>query len=248
MKKLLLLMMMMPATASICQAQIAKFQKYINAAAMAGDTIEVRGDYYDGPFYEKDWDWYGTIHAENGDTYTFDIKCDPDRQFPTPGKQYTYDDMDHYYTFRNAFGTDRTEFSTDATFRYWVDDDMIEHIDATMTTTKKITYHITYTTHTRPETFTNVYDTLPVVKMYYDTVEEGKIFQVAATNDSIQAVFTLVSDHVSGHFTADDIYSTLDNYTYVLVNTNVRFLCDFEVDITEGKGEGNYDIDAKFYA
>ncbi len=247
MKKVFLLLMML-ATTIISQAQISKFQKGLNASAKTGDTIEVRGDYYDGPFYEKDWDWYGTIHAENGDTYTFDILCDKDRRFPTPGKQYTYDDMIGYYTFRNPFGVMVTEYSTDATFLYWIDEDNMEYIDATMTTTKNKTYHITYRTHTRPEVFTNVYDTLPVVKMYYDTIEEGKIFQVAGTNDSVKAVFTLLSDHVTGHFTTNDIYGELDAYTFVEVNTNIRFLCDFEVDIAEGKGEGNYKIDAKFYA
>ena len=227
-------------------------------APQARDTIQVQAYRYSGVPYPPDTtkqkpysDWYGSLVAEDGQIWVFDIICDSTEErgiFPTEGKEYTYkNDMIHYYTYWMEYEMGPWVPATDATFKYWIGEDELEHIDATMKCENAKVYHITYVTKTIPETYVDRYDTLRVVRLgdYRDSVEH--CFQFTATNDSIKAVFAIDSQVIPGTYTKDDIYGRLDQYTYLYINDIDRSICDFKVTIADGKKRGEYLIDAEYY-
>ncbi|MCQ2345390.1 MAG: hypothetical protein MJZ82_01310 [Paludibacteraceae bacterium] len=198
-------------------------------------------------YYIENQDWYGTLHDEDGNTYTFDIICDSTLKFPTDGVQYTYDDMIAYYTFANINRGKVTKQSTDAKFRYWIDVDSLEHIDAEMTCVNGVTYYLSYVTHTYPESFVDRYDTLRVVSLN-DFRTEDSTFQFVAVNDSMEVAFAIKNVNIPGHYTVEDMFGELDWYTYININEVQRDLCNFEADVEAIGTRGEYKIDVKMYA
>ena len=228
-------------------------KKVVNAR----DTIQVKAYRYGYVPYPPDEekqktysDWYGSLYAEDGQIWVFDIICDSTEErgiFPEENKEYTYTDMDPYYTYWMQYEMGPWVPATDAKFKYWHDADGLEHMDATMKLENAKVYHITYVTKTIPESYEDRYDTMRVVRLgdYRDSVDH--CFQFTATNDSIKAVFAINSQTIPGTYTKDDIYGELDQFTYLYINDIDRSICDFKVKIENGKKEGEYLIDAEYY-
>ena len=230
----------------------------IQKAPMAKDTIQVQAYRYgyvpyppDSTKYKSYSDWYGSLVAEDGQIWVFDIICDSTEErgiFPTEGKEYTLkNDMIQYYTFWMEYEAGPWKPATDAKFKYWIGEDELEHIDAYMKCDNGKQYHITYRTKTVPESFVDRYDTLRVVTLgdYRDSAEH--CFQFTAKNDSMTAVFAIDNMVIPGHYTKENLFGELDQFTYLNINSIERYLCDFSVDIEAGEKKGEYLIDAKFY-
>ena len=222
----------------------------IHKAPQAKDTIQVQAYRYGYVPYPANSDWYGSLYDEQGRSWTFDIICDSTLEkgiFPTDGKQYVFSDMMAYWTFMLPYEYGPADHATDAKFKYWVGEDELEHIDACMKCESGKIYHITYVTKTVPETYVDRYDTLRVVRLgdYRDSVEH--CFQFTATNDSIRAAFTIVSQTIPGSYTKEDILGELDGYTFLYINDIDRSACDFNVTIVQGEHQGEYKIDAEYY-